>query len=183
VTSRVWALGALCVAVSCSWLLHPAPDPLDDFRDTLPVALLFDASVAADDRETVERAARYWNAAIGGEVFETAPYPFVWGTMVFVSVDFDRPKNPVTGREELAVTRFGMAFDGALQDADVVFHIGFENESDADQETTARHELAHVLGLNHIRDRACIMYPTILQRDAPQPACQTELDILRSLYQ
>ena len=67
--------------------------------------------------------------------------------------------------------------------ADVTFFHGwFTSLSDAEMETTARHELGHVLSFEHSTDPKCLMYFDILPTMNPKPACPAELKLLRETY-
>jgi predicted Zn-dependent protease len=81
------------------------------------------------------------------------------------------------------VTRLAPLLANKAPFADVKFFSGWLfDESDADMETTARHELMHVLGLNHTDDRTCVMYPTIFRSEKPREMCPEELQMLREMY-
>lgn len=174
--------------VGCAWLQHPAASRyrIDGavYRLQLPAIILFETDVDYEYRQIVQRAAQYWNETLQQDIFELAPYSESMGSIVFVRLkdkmktDPDHPDN-----EELADTALGTPIDGLLPFANVTFYQEWIfHESASDMESTARHELAHAMGLDHIKDANCLMFWVIIHADQPRPACSEELQMLRSIY-
>ena len=178
----------LCLLLTgCHWLYHYPIEQIKTYSSpdhaTLPAVLVFDDTVEPDEQKVIQRAAAYLHQVLGIDAFEVSPYSVSDGTMVLVEVKEARPSDPASRLEELAVSQLSPLTDGTVPFAHVTFFSAWLfNESDADMETTARHELMHVLGLNHTEDRSCIMYSVILPMDAPRPACPDELQKLKEIY-
>jgi hypothetical protein len=141
----------------------------------LPIALIFDDSVGPDLQASVRKAAAYWNEQAGRPIFVDGRYalPDAYNDVALVRFEWASPDDPQhPERFELAVTS---------GDNVVTLYVGFQSEADADQETTARHELGHVLGFDHAKLPECLMYPVIHPRWYPMPLCQEEKTLLKEI--
>lgn len=166
---RVWPLLLLlsCTGVAHEWRTKPTSN--------LPVALIFDETVSSDMEATVRRAAAYWNEQAGKPIFVDGRYatPDAYNDVALITFKWDDPDDPKhPERYELAATS---------PDNVVTLYVGFLNETASDRETTARHELGHVVGMDHSSLPECLMYPVIHPHWYVMPLCQEEKGLLKEI--
>jgi Matrixin len=158
---------ASCAGVAHEWQQKPQPQ--------LPLALVFDTGMDAELERPLREAAAYWNIAAGRTLFVDATYakPDDYNDIVFVQfkwASYSDPHHP--DRTELAATS---------PDNVITLYLGFLEQTDADRESTARHELGHVLGFDHSSLVECLMYPIIHPHWYPAELCREEKALLRVL--
>ena len=133
------------------------------------------------------RAAAYWNRVLGQSVFLVAPYAFEQGAICRLEMADEQPADPDRPhRVEIAKTYTSPLIlrGGTLHSTfvRVTFFNYFFTLDEVDQENVARHEFGHVLGLEHIDDTACLLYPDALFLGHVRDGCPSELDLARAMY-
>lgn len=161
--------------------MRRTPDGLPDVYAVTPVPWAFDCAFPVDLRGPIRRAVSYVSLAVGP------------GVMGRESPCVDRPD--FTGvtfvllEREFRGDTWGMApremSSGVELERDVILMGPWaESGSDALREDVARHELGHVLGLEHSSDQGCLMFPVRSRDrdDVPRTFCERELRLLRGMY-
>jgi hypothetical protein len=127
----------------------------------------------AHAKEVVRRAMATWEAAGGGHKFiedasKSNAFEISW-------IDFSKDTHQIS--EGIAHgSASSMHFDIRNWWLDGTNVLG------DDAESTALHELGHVLGLQHSDDRDAIMYPSILRTTKKRGLGGDDLDVLYRLY-
>lgn len=157
---------ASCTGVVHEW--HP------QVPTQLPVAVVFAPGFSYELETPVRKAMAYWNEQAGAPVFVDGRYvDSDSANVAYVRFEWGAPDDPHhPERTELAIT---------TPENVVTFYTGFLTETDPDRETTARHELGHVLGFDHAKLVECLMYPVIKPRWYPMPLCREETALLREM--
>ena len=154
-------------------------------KSELPVAILFDANFPEEWRNIVIDSANYWNTTFDKEFFIISPYTRSFGTAVFITFKNENKKDEghIWSRD-IATTAFPKPINGFIPYADVTFYSGWISilKNRAERESTARHELGHVLGLDHTPDMDCLLYPFVLPTDTPLTVCIRERELINKLY-
>lgn len=163
-------------------------------RIATPATLYLDCSLTQDQQVMVTEAAEYWNTAVGKKLIVVEPecgvpedsYATVEGTTIKVQFLDLRVVDPRHGEPyvEAAATHLdtnnGLIYHATISLYRTWLQIGYGRK----QASIIRHELGHVLGLDHTEDRRCLMYfsNTYDSPDFITQACGAEVRLLRSIY-
>lgn len=140
-----------------------------------PISWSFDCAVTEDDRSVVRGSFDYWNTALSQKAFSENGDCNA-DTVVKVRTD-PKPKpdkintiadtNPILPRP--IINLYGIWY----------------GKSDAWRDGVVRHEIGHILGLDHGEYRNCLMYP-VQRDDAPgykvDLACMREIQLIKEAY-
>lgn len=121
----------------------------------------------------VTHAAQRWNDALRRQVFRVSRNEALAGTTTLEYVD-NRPT------DRIAATFWRYA--DVTENSRVEFYAHMRDAQYAARfESTALHELGHVLGLMHVEDEACVMKPRAAEpRGEP---CQAEVDAVSAMFE
>lgn len=181
----------LLALAGCTWLFSIPPDLLEDdngpIQATIPVTIQFDEKFPKSDIPVVLAAASYWNKISGVRLFTDELS--VDGELLIVTASVENPtdKNAIQTNNKhphiIASTHTGRIEKARVKDAVITFYEAWLFfVTGADQESAARHELGHVLGLDHTTDPNCVMHASVIHDDTPRELCASERDLIRKMY-
>jgi Matrixin len=184
-------LFASCVSATKSLAEHKLEPPFSGHRILVPATLVFGKSLSDNDRVAVIKAAAFWNQATGQTLFalpsigKLSPWGIQGrGTTLDVSYEGEETKDPTDGDPMIGeFIPLEVTAEFLTEGVVVFFDLWGHGITPEAREEAARHELGHALGLAHIPDVDCIVYPYI-PRDSKKlkPGCVTEFNVLKSVY-
>lgn len=140
-----------------------------------PISYAFGCDVSEADRPPVREAFNYWNTALGEQAFvENGDCHAVVGVSIGVELKDAFFKNHIAE-----------SFRPDLPNSVIIFYLEWHNKSDAWRIDVARHEVGHILGLEHGEFKNCLMYPE-QPGDGPgfkvKDACPREIQLVKEAY-
>jgi hypothetical protein len=180
-------LTALIFLTSCE-TIAPARILDDDSKPVkleIPATVYYSCQFWLYEKTEIRRATEYWNEVAGVKLFIPSEKCGIPDTGELISVNFiDKEKiDRDTGSYEVAETRAG---DGnPVKDAEIfIFNRWRRLLSPQQQESVVRHELGHVLGMDHTPDGRCLMYwnTDYDDPDIVTPACNAEIKMIKGIY-
>lgn len=201
-------LSVIVMVVWMSWAcylskgdVYRLPDGSPKIFRQFPINYTFSCSFPdrRDLKDPVRKAFEYWERDIfkkkPGEVFrevdgcgmETAlssPLPRAY--IDFVQ-GFKKDKNDVIADTSVDEHEVRGPLKYVVNSGIITFYSGhYAVNNMAFKQSTAEHEIGHLLGYKHINDKDCLMYPTFDDDDSsmvrPQVLCRKELRLFEELY-
>ena len=147
----------------------------------LPIAILFEKDFPAES--VVREAAQWWNEQMGAQVFIDGRYA-EGETLAHIIFSWDTIQDPQRPDVyELAITSGGAVRDDQVRFDVVTFYANWLTENRGVQQSVARHELGHVMGIDHSSRPNCLMFWQVQEQidGSPQVLCPEEKELAYDL--